>query len=129
MFHDGGRVNGQPRAAGDVEQERGRGVLERDDEFLGIGRGETDGGEIGDCAGGEGAGVFNWKKKRGFGRGGGGREEAAVRGDEVAGGDGIAVGPASLGAEVKRVGERIGRYLPAGGGGRLRRLSVGTGRD
>ena len=104
-------------------------MLERDDEFPGIGRGETDGGKVGQSAGGEGAGVFDGKKKRGFGRGGGGREDAAVRVDEVAGGDGIAVGPASLGAEVKRVSERVGRDFPAEGDGGLRGAAVGAGGD
>ena len=80
---------------------------------VGVEGGDADLGEIGDGAFVEGLGVLDDVEERSALRSERRREDAAVGGDEIVGGDGIAVGPFCVGAEVEGVGEAVGGRIPA----------------
>ena len=127
MGSDGARVDGNPWAARDVEGEARGGLGECDHEVARTGRAEADCGKIGERASDERAGVFHREKEIGFRCRGRGREDAAVGIDKVRGGDGFAVGPAGVKAEVKCVNEAVRGNVEAIGRGGQGRPACGVG--
>jgi hypothetical protein len=103
------------REPANLRDERGKirdGVFKREDEGAVVSGSNTDGGEVGELAGGEGLGVFQAVELVAiFGAEGRG-EDALIREDEIAGGHRVAVGPARVGAEVKGPRETIGGDRP-----------------
>ena len=90
-------------------------MFEGDADGVGVGGGDADLGEVGELALVEGLGVLDDVEKVGV-VGGEGRGEHALPGsEEIAGSDGVAVGPLGVGAKVERIGEVVGGELPAGG--------------
>ena len=122
---DNARVDGNPWPAGGVGEKARRRVFQGDDERVRVRGTKADRGKIRQFAGGEGAGVFHQEQERGLGRRRGGGEHALVRGEEISGGHGFAVGPKRIAPEVKRIGALVRGDFPALGGGGLGRGVVG----
>ena len=88
-------------------------MFEGDADGAVVGGGDADLGEVGEGALVEGLGVLDDVEEVGVVGGEGRGQHALPRGEEIAGGDGVAVGPLRVGAEVERVGELVGGELPA----------------
>lgn len=64
----------------------------------------------------ESLGVGDAEKNFGVGGSGLGIESAEPTGAKISRGDGVAIGPAKIGAKMKGVGFSVGRNIPGGGG-------------
>ena len=121
VFFDGGEVDGGEGGEGAEVYEIGGGVFEGDGEGEGVGGGDADLGEVGELAGVIGGGVGDDVELRGVVGAEGGVEDALPGADEVVGGDGVAIAPEGVGAEVEGVVFFVGRDFPffgdAGAGG------------
>ena len=116
-FLERGAVHGIPSGVADHGGQIRYGVVEREHEGAIVGRAGADERGVGDFARVEGLAVFEGEEERSVFGGELGAEHPAVGEDEVVRGDGIAVGPLGVGAEVKGPGEVVGGDSPALGDG------------
>ncbi len=116
-FCNGARIEREPRGERDERGQIRRGLSEGDDDHAGVGRGEAEGGGIGEFAGVVGFRVFHGVKIRGVVGGECGVERATPGIDEILREERFAVGPLKAGAEMENPGEAVGGSFPMFSGG------------